>query len=63
MCSLYLSWAKLERFVNSSNHPLENNGLGNSIRPFVVGRRNRLFADTLVGATASANVYSLLETC
>ena len=29
----------------------------------VVGRRNWLFADTVGGAHASANLYSLIETC
>ena len=29
----------------------------------MVGRRNWLFADTVAGATASANLYSLLQTC
>ncbi|MCE4557972.1 transposase domain-containing protein, partial [Pelomonas cellulosilytica] len=28
-----------------------------------VGRRNWLFADTVHGANASANLYSLLQTC
>lgn len=28
-----------------------------------VGRRNWLFADTVGGANASANLYSLLQTC
>jgi hypothetical protein len=32
------------------------------IRPFVVGRRSWLFADTVGGANASANLYSLIET-
>lgn len=32
------------------------------IRPFVIGRRSWLFADTVVGANASANLYSLIET-
>jgi hypothetical protein len=27
------------------------------------GRRNWLFADTVAGAHASANLYSLLQTC
>ena len=31
--------------------------------PLVVGRRNWLFSDTVAGANASANLYSLLETC
>ena len=34
----------------------------NAIRPFAVGRRNWLFADTPRGAKASATVYSLIET-
>ena len=29
----------------------------------MVGRRNWLFADTVAGANASANLYSLVETC
>jgi transposase len=29
----------------------------------VVGRRNWLFSDTVAGANASANLYSLLQTC
>jgi transposase len=61
----YLSsqWPKLERYVESGEYPIDNNGCENSIRPFVVGRRNWLFADTVGGANASANLYSLLETC
>jgi len=40
-----------------------NNACENAIRPFCVGRRNWLFADTVAGANASANLYSLLQTC
>jgi transposase len=43
--------------------PLDNNACENAIRPFVIGRRNWLFADTVAGAHASANLYSLLQTC
>ena len=61
----YLSsqWVKLARFATSGHYPIDNNGCENSIRPFVIGRRNWLFADTVAGANASANLYSLLETC
>ena len=45
------------------SHPIDNNACENAIRPFVVGRRNWLFADTVAGAIASANLYSLLQTC
>jgi hypothetical protein len=40
-----------------------DNACENAIRPFVVGRRIWLFADTVAGANASANLYSLLQTC
>ena len=43
-------------------YPIDNNLCENAIRPFVIGRRNWLFADTVGGATASANLYSLIET-
>lgn len=60
----YLSaqWPKLVRFVEEGRFPIDNNACENAIRPFVVGRRNWLFADTVGGATASANLYSLIET-
>ena len=61
----YLSaqWPKLSRFVTDGSYPIDNNACENAIRPFVVGRRNWLFADTVGGANASANLYSLLQTC
>ena len=34
----------------------------NAIRPFVVGRKNWLFCDSVKGAESSAIVYSLVET-
>ena len=34
----------------------------NAIRPFVIVRKEWLFADTLQGAEASAIIYSLMET-
>jgi transposase len=61
----YLSsqWPKLTRFVENGAWPIDNNLCENAIRPFVVGRRNWLFCDTVAGARASANLYSLIETC
>jgi transposase len=61
----YLSsqWPKLTRFVENGDWPIDNNRCENAIRPFVVGRRNWLFCDTVAGAHASANLYSLIETC
>ena len=61
----YLSaqWSKLTRYVEDGRYPIDNNPCENAIRPFVVGRQNWLFSDTVAGANASANLYSLLQTC
>jgi hypothetical protein len=50
------------RFLDNGVWPLDSNPVENAIRPFVVGRRSWLFADTVGGANASANLYSLIET-
>lgn len=60
---LEAQWPKLIRYVENGTWPIDNNACENAIRPFVVGRRNWLFADTVAGANASANLYSLIETC
>ena len=56
-------WSKLRRYVDDGRYSIDNNVQENAIRPFCVGRRNWLFADTVAGADASANLYSLLQTC
>ena len=56
-------WSKLKRHVEDGRYSIDNNAQENAIRPFCVGRRNWLFADTVAGANASANLYSLLQTC
>ena len=60
---LTAQWPKLMRYIEDGRWPIDNNACENAIRPFVVGRRNWLFADTVAGAHASANLYSLLQTC
>lgn len=55
-------WEKLERVLDDGRLPLDTNAVENAIRPFVLGRKNWLFADTVRGARASANLYSLIET-
>jgi transposase len=60
---LHGQWPKLIRYLDDGARPISNNPCENAIRPFVVGRRNWLFSDTVGGATASANLYSLLQTC
>lgn len=55
-------WQKLTVFLSRGNVPMHNNRCENAIRPFVIGRKGWLFADTVKGAVASANLYSLVET-
>ncbi len=55
-------WSKLSVFLTDPLVPLDNNRCENAIRPFVVGRKSWLFCDTQAGATASARLYSLVET-
>jgi len=52
----------LERFLLDGRLELSNNRAENSMRPFVIGRKNFLFANTPRGAKASAIMYSLIET-
>ncbi|MNE46276.1 Transposase IS66 family protein [compost metagenome] len=56
------NWSKLERYVEHGYLPIDNNAAERAIRPFVIGRKNWLFSDTPKGATASAQLYSLVET-
>ncbi len=55
-------WPKLTTFLTHGEVPLDNNRCENAIRPFVVGRKGWLFSDTVKGAIASANLYSIVET-
>ena len=41
---------------------IDNNAAEHEIKPFVLGRKNFLFANTAKGATASIYLYSIIET-
>ena len=49
-------------FLEKPEAPIDNNFVENMIRPFVVGRKNWLFSDTMKGAHASAAIYSIIQT-
>jgi len=55
-------WHRLIGYIEDGNLSIDNNMAENSIRPFVVGRKNWLFSGTPEGAKASALLYSLVET-
>jgi transposase len=55
-------WPRLIAHQNDGRIEVDNNLTENAIRPFVMGRKAWLFADTPAGADASARLYSLIET-
>jgi transposase len=55
-------WSRLIAYTENGGWPIDNNRAENAIRPFVIGRKNWLFANSQAGAHASANLYSLIET-
>ena len=52
----------LDNFWLDGRLELSNNRAENSIRPFVLGRKNWLFCNSQKGAKASSVVYSIIET-
>lgn len=52
----------LRAFLKNGEVEISNNFAENAIRPFVIGRKNWLFSDTVKGAKSSAIIYSLIET-
>ena len=55
-------WPKLVLYCEDGQSLISNIGAENAIRPFVIGRKAWLFADTPKGAHASGIFYSLIET-
>ena len=55
-------WPYLTRYLEDGRLELSNNRAERSIKPFVMGRKNWLFANTPGGAQASSVIYSLIET-
>jgi transposase len=56
------NWKKLIIYIEDGRLRPDNNLVENSIRPFVVGRKNWLFAGSPDGVEASATFFSLIET-
>lgn len=55
-------WEYLIGYCERGDLKISNAGAENAIRPFALGRKAWLFADTTQGANASATCYSLIET-
>ena len=55
-------YSKLCKYLDNGYIYIDNNLVENSVRPFVLGRKNWLFSDVPEGAEASAFYYSLIQT-
>jgi transposase len=55
-------WSKLCAFLLDGRLEIDNNRAERSIKGFVIGRKNFLFANTPNGARSSAIIYSIVET-
>ena len=55
-------WPNLVNYLKDGRLELSNNIAERSIKPFVISRKNFLFANTPSGATSSAVIFSMIET-
>ena len=55
-------WSNLTNYLKDGRLELSNNIAERSIKPFVISRKNFLFANTPSGATSSAVIFSMIET-
>ena len=62
MVATVSQWNRLAAYIHLADASPDNNLAENAIRPFVVGRKNWLFAGTPEGARASAAIYTLIGT-
>jgi len=55
-------WPKLIKYLEDGQLNIDNNRAERAVKPFVIGRKAWLFANTTSGAKASAALYSIVET-
>ena len=55
-------WPYLTNYLKDGRLEISNNRAERSIKPFVIDRKNFLFANTPKGATGSAMMFSLIQT-
>ncbi|MEQ1789933.1 MAG: IS66 family transposase [Rickettsiales bacterium] len=56
-------WPKLTAYLADGRLENSNNRSERAIKPFVIGRKGWMFADSVAGAEAAAVLFSLVETC
>jgi transposase len=55
--------SKLMNYLLDGRLENNNNRSERAIKPFVIGRKGWLFANSVAGAHAAANIFSIIETC
>jgi transposase len=56
-------WPKILNYLKDPRLEISNNLSERAIKPFVIGRKGWLFADSVDGANAAATIFSIIETC
>jgi len=56
-------WPKLITYLQDGRLENNNNRSERAIKPFAIGRKGWLFADSVAGAEAAATIFSMVETC
>jgi len=56
-------WPKLLVYLEDGRLEFSNNRTERAIKPFALGRKNWLFANSVSGANAAATIYTLIQTC
>jgi transposase len=56
-------WEALNNYLRDGILDIDNNQAERAIKPFVIGRKNFLFAGSHRGAEHAAVIYSLVESC
>lgn len=56
-------WPKLLTYLADGRLEISNNRMERAIKPFAVGRKNWMFANSVKGVEAAAVIFSLMETC
>ncbi|WP_133013292.1 IS66 family transposase, partial [Marinomonas flavescens] len=55
-------WDKLTTYLQDGDINIDNNRAERAIKPFVIGRKNWLFANTGNSVRSCATLYSVIET-
>jgi transposase len=56
-------WSKLTRYIEDGRLEIDNGLSERKVKPFVIGRKNWLFFNSIAGVKAAEVLFSIIETC